>query len=50
MIPSFSGTQDISFRAGTDRNTVTFRMLSAGGGLFYGTTDPALIVVEEIAP
>jgi hypothetical protein len=50
VIDSFSGTQTISFRAGTDRNTVTFRMLSVGGSGYYSTTDPAVILVEELGP
>lgn len=49
IIPSFSGTQDISFRAGTDRISVTFRMLSTGAGSYFSTTDPAIMIVEEIA-
>ena len=50
VIDAFSGTQTISFRAGADRGSVTFRMLSAGGGSFYGATDPAIILVEEFGP
>ena len=48
-IDSFTGTETLRFRAGTDRNTVTFRFLSTPN-IYFGTTDPAIMLVEEIAP
>lgn len=49
-INGFSGTQTLRFRMGTDRNTVTLQFLNISGATYFGSTDPAMILVEEIAP
>lgn len=46
-IDSFSGTETLRFRMGTDRNTVTFQFLNASGATYFGSTDPGMILVEE---
>lgn len=46
-IDSFVGQKTISFRAGADRNTITFRVQTGVGPLF-GSLDPEIILVEEI--
>jgi hypothetical protein len=48
-IDSFAGTETITFRAGTDRSTVTFRFLH-NPATFFGDTDRATILVEEYVP
>jgi hypothetical protein len=35
---------------GADRNTVTLQFLNQSNGTYFGNTDPAMILVEEIAP
>jgi hypothetical protein len=46
-IDSFSGTETLSFRMGTDRNTVTLQFLNSSASTYFSTTDPAMILVEE---
>lgn len=50
VIDSFSGTQTISIRGGIP--AATFRWLAVGAGLttYFGTSDRATLLVEEIAP
>ena len=48
-IDSFSGTETLRFRMGTDRNTVTIAFLNSSGTVYFGATDPAMILVEEYA-
>jgi hypothetical protein len=46
-IDSFSGTETLRFRMGTDRNTVTLQFLNSSAATYFSTTDPAMILVEE---
>jgi hypothetical protein len=48
-IDSFSGTETLRFRMGTDRNTVTLQFLNSSAAIYFGATDPAMILVEEYA-
>jgi hypothetical protein len=51
-IDSFVGTQTLSVRGGLQLAGTTFRFLALGAGLtvYFGATDPAVLLVEEIAP
>jgi hypothetical protein len=46
-INSFSGTETLRFRMGTDRGSVTLQFLNASAATYFDTTDPAMILVEE---
>jgi hypothetical protein len=50
-VDSFSGTQTVSIRGGQN-GANTFRFLALGAGLtvYYSTTDPAVLIVEEVTP
>lgn len=48
-IDAFSGTETLRFRMGTDRNTVTLQFLNSSSAVYFGATDPAMILVEEYA-
>jgi hypothetical protein len=50
-IDSFSGTQTIALRGGdSGGSTLRWLGLNVGLNVYYGATDPGILLVEEIAP